>query len=146
MHLRLARLFERPRLEGVQVQQAQFSPNGRWLFYLRSGASDPQIWSLWGIQLDPIRPPQQILEGEVSRALTSQKIHAEEVFSWCGSSRVVVTVDGWLYLIDLREGRPEARRLFELEGEVDYRCDPTGKRLLFSLPSGLWLMDLACSN
>jgi dipeptidyl-peptidase-4 len=115
--LTVERLFEAPDLAGPSLRLARFSPDGRYVSYLRGRDDAPTVYDLWAYDIAAGR----------HRVLVD--------------SRVLVPQEGALSAEE--EARRERQRIAALRGIVEYQWSPDSRALLFPLAGDLYHYDLA---
>ena len=76
--LPLSRLFESPPLEGLALTQVQFSPDQKYVVYLKKDEQPPHHLQLWGVDLDPMSSPRLLLTVRDLTSDTKQELSEEE--------------------------------------------------------------------
>ena len=159
--LSLERITADPPLAGRLPQQAEISPGGRWVSFLRPSQADSEVLELWaqpGAGGEPRKlvaaadllagAEQQLSEAE-KMALERQRITQRGITSyrWCGGddSALLFPLSGDLYLVRLSADGPRAQRLTTTPDapKQDPRCAPDGKSLAYVKDGNLVLLPLA---
>jgi dipeptidyl-peptidase-4 len=147
--LSLERLVADPPLAGRLPRQAEISPGGRWVSFLRPSQADSEVLELWAQPSDGGAPrklvaaadllagaEQKLSEAE-KMALERQRINQRGITSyrWCGSddSTLLFPLSGDLYLVRLGADGPRAQRLTTTPDspKQDPRCAPDGRSLAY---------------
>ena len=125
--LSLERITADPPLAGRLPRQAEISPGGQWVSYLRPSQADSEVLELWAQPAAGGEPrklvaaadllggaAQQLSEGE-KMALERQRISQRGItgYQWCGSDDGVLLfpLSGDLYLVRLAAAGPQAVKL-----------------------------------
>ncbi len=158
--LSLERITSDPPLAGRLPRQAQISPAGRWVSFLRPSVSDSEVLELWAQPSSGGEPrrliaaadllvgtEQKITEAE-KMALERQRIAQRGItsYQWCGQedAALLVPLSGDLYLVHLGGEAPSSQRLTFDAGSPrrDARCSPDGRRVAFVRDGNLWVLEL----
>ncbi|KQV89541.1 alpha/beta fold hydrolase [Pelomonas sp. Root1237] len=158
--LTLERLTADPPLAGRLPRQAEISPGGQWVSFLRPSAADSEVLELWAQPSSGGEPrklvsaadllggaAQKLSEAE-KMALERQRINQRGItgYQWCGSgdSALLFPLSGDLYLVKLSAGGPEAQRLTNTPEapKQDPRCAPDGKTLAYVQGGELMVLPL----
>jgi dipeptidyl-peptidase-4 len=115
--LTVERLFDAPDLQGPQLRQLRFSPDGALATYLRAGNEDPQVYDLWAYDIAAGR--HRMLVDSRILVPSAESLSAEE------------------------EARRERQRTAALRGIVEYHWAPDSRALLFPLGGDLYHYDIA---
>ena len=162
--LSLERITADPPLAGRLPRQAEISPGGRWVSFLRPSAADSEVLELWAQPSDGGEPrklvaaadllggaAQQLSEAE-KMALERQRISQRGItgYQWCGrdDSALLFPLSGELYLVRLGAGGPQAQRLTTSPGspKQDPRCAPDGRSLAYVQGGNLHVLPLGTSG
>lgn len=114
--LTVERLFDNPPLAGTLPTQLKFSPDGRFVAYLKPGADDRERLDLWRVDL---------ASGEHQCWLNARD-----------------RLDAGAVRSDAEKAERERRRLFAT-GITSYHFSPDGSRLLIPLDGAGYLFDTA---
>ncbi len=147
--LTLERLTADPPLAGRLPRQAEISPGGQWVSFLRPSQADSEVLELWAQPSNGGEPrklvaaadllggaAQQLSEAE-KMALERQRINQRGItgYQWCGGddSALLFPLSGDLYLVRLSASGPQAQRLTNTPDapKQDPRCAPDGKTLAY---------------
>lgn len=158
--LTLERLTADPPLAGRLPRQAEISPGGQWVSFLRPSAADSEVLELWAQPAAGGEPrklvsaadllggaAQKLSEAE-KMALERQRINQRGItgYQWCGSddSALLFPLSGDLYLVKLSAGDPEAQRLTNTPEapKQDPRCAPDGRTLAYVQGGELMVLPL----
>ncbi|WP_376696755.1 S9 family peptidase [Wenzhouxiangella sp. EGI_FJ10305] len=114
--LRLERIFSSPDLAGPALRQAELSPAGDRVTFLKAREDDRNLLDLW----------EYHVEDETMRVLVA----ADEVMS------------GEVELSAAEQARRERERIADLRGIVDYRWSADGRFLLFPIGGNIFALDM----
>lgn len=158
--LSLERITADPPLSGRLPRQAQISPGGRWISFLRPAASDSEVLELWAQPSSGGEPRRlvassDLLDGAEQKTTEAEKMALERQritqrgitdYQWCGKDDEVLLLplSGDLYLVRLGGNAPSFQRLSFDAGSPrrDPRCSPDGRRVAFVRDGNLWVLDL----
>jgi dipeptidyl-peptidase-4 len=157
----LERITADPPLAGRLPRQAEVSPGGQWVSFLRPSAADSEVLELWAQPAAGGEPrklvsaadllggaAQKLSEAE-KMALERQRISQRGItgYQWCGSddSALLFPLSGDLYVVRLTAGGPQAQKLALPAGapRQDPRCTPDGKSLAYVQGGDLFVLPLA---
>jgi dipeptidyl-peptidase 4 len=114
--LTIERIFSSPDLAGVSLRQAELSPAGDRVTYVRAREDDRDLMDLW---------EYHIADGENRRLVAADDVVADE-----GE------------LSPEEQARRERARIASLRGIVEYRWSADGRYLLFPLAGNIFLLDM----
>ncbi|HEX7418003.1 MAG TPA: DPP IV N-terminal domain-containing protein, partial [Steroidobacteraceae bacterium] len=158
--LEIARLFAPPDLSGPTLRAPQFSPDGRYLAYLKGRPDNKDRLDLWAFDIRAHRhvrlvdsaslaPQPAVLAAEEAQRRERQRLSAlsgiiEYRFS-PDSRYLLVPLEGDLYLYDLQAAPGAAvRRLTNTPAyETDARFSPKGHFVSYVREQNLYVYDLA---
>ena len=158
--LSLERVFADPPLQGRLPRQAEVSPDGRWVSYLRPSERDSEQLELWAQPAAGGAPrklvgAEQVLGGRALQLSEAERMALERkrisqggitAYQWCGRDgrSLLFPLSGDLYLVRLSEQGPQALRLTQDEQvpEQDPSCSPDGRQLAYVKGGNLWLQPL----
>ncbi len=158
--LTLERVFGDPPLQGRLVRQAEISPDGAWVSYLRPSEADSDQLELWAQPAAGGAPRKLVSAAEVLGGRSQQLTEAERMalerkrisqggitgYQWCGPSgkALLFPLSGDLYLVRLTDQGPKAQRLTSDEQvpEQDPTCSPDGSRIAYVKGGELWVQPL----
>ena len=158
--LTLERVFGDPPLQGRLVRQAEISPDGAWVSYLRPSETDSEQLELWAQPAAGGAPRKLVSAADVLGGRSQQLTEAERMalerkrisqggitgYQWCGPSgkALLFPLSGDLYLVRLGEQGPKAQRLTNDEQvpEQDPSCSPDGSRIAYVKGGELWVQAL----
>lgn len=159
--LSLERIVADPPLAGRLPRQAEISPGGRWVSFLRPSQADSEVLELWAqpsaggeprklvAAADLLAGAEQKLSEAEKMALERQRISQRGITSyrWCGGddSALLFPLSGDLYLVRLSADGPRAQRLTATPDspKQDPRCAPDGKSLAYVEGGNLVRLSLA---
>lgn len=162
--LSLERVFADPPLQGRLTRQAEISPDGAWVSYLRPSQSDSDQLELWAQPVSGGAPRKLVSAAEVLGGRSQQLTEAERMalerkrisqggitsYQWCGPSgkTLLFPLSGDLYLVRLTEQGPKAQRLTSDEQvpEQDPSCSPDGSQVAYVKGGELWVQPLQASG
>src|SRR6056297_1109496 len=114
--LTIERIFGSPDLSGPSLRQAELSPAGDRVTFVRGRDDDRDLMDLW---------EYHIADAETRRLVAADAVLEEEV-----------------ELSDEEKARRERARISSLRGIVEYRWSPDGRFLIFPLGGNVFLLDL----
>ena len=160
----LDRLFSDPPVQGRVPRQAELSPAGHWVGFLRPAVADSEELELWAQPAAGGEPrrlasghellagrKQQLSEAE-KMALERRRIseHGITSWQWCGKDdqRLLFPLGGALWVVQLDAGGAHARALTGATGEParDPRCSPDGRQVAFVRGGNLWVQSLEATD
>lgn len=162
--LTLERITADPPLAGRLPRQAEVSPGGKWVSFLRPSQADSEVLELWAQPVsaegqggEPRKlvaaadllggAAQQLSEAE-KMALERQRISQRGItgYQWCGrdDGTLLFPLSGDLYLVRLTATGPQARKLALPTGapKQDPRCTADGRRLAYVQGGNLFVLPL----
>lgn len=158
--LSLERITADPPLAGRLPRQAEVSPGGQWVSFLRPSQADSEVLELWAqpaaggaprklvAAADLLGGAEQKLSEAEKMALERQRINQRGItgYQWCGSddSALLFPLSGDLYLVRLAADGVRATRL-ALEGgapKLEPRCAPDGRSLAYVQGGNLFVLPL----
>lgn len=158
--LSLERVYSDPPLQGRTTRQAELSPDGTWVSYLRPSMTDSEQLELWAQPTAGGEPRRLVSADEVLGGRRQQLTEAERMalerkrisqggitgYQWCGPDgrTLLFPLSGDLYLVRLTEQGPQAQRLTNDPDvpEQDPTCSPDGSQLAYVKSGNLWLQPL----
>jgi len=159
--LTLERITADPPLAGRLPRQAEVSPGGQWVSFLRPSQADSEVLELWAqpsaggeprklvAAADLLGGAEQKLSEAEKMALERQRITQRGItgYQWCGSddSALLFPLSGDLYLVRLTASGPQALKLplDTSAPKLEPRCAPDGKRLAYVQGGNLFTLPLA---
>jgi dipeptidyl-peptidase-4 len=157
--LTIDRLFAAPNLSGATLMGARFSPDGRYVAYLKGKTDARDTFDLWAFDLKERR--HRLLVDSAGLETAGVALSAEEVarrerqrtsafsgiveFSFSSDGRqVLVPLGGDLYLCELGADGAAVRRLTRTEAyETDARFSPRGRYVSFIRDANLVVLEVA---
>lgn len=162
--LTLERITADPPLAGRLPRQAEISPGGRWVSFLRPSQADSEVLELWALPAAGGEPrklvaaadllggaAQKLSEAE-KMALERQRISQRGItgYQWCGGGddALLFPLSGSLYLVRLTAGGPQAQKLPLGDGapRLDPRCTADGRQLAYVQGGNLFVLPLAAGG
>lgn len=162
--LTLERITADPPLAGRLPRQAEISPGGQWVSFLRPSAADSEVLELWAqpaaggeprrlvAAADLLGGAEQKLSEAEKMALERQRISQRGItgYQWCGSDdrALLFPLSGDLYLVRLGASGPQAQRLTNTPDapKQDPRCAPDGQSLAYVQGGNLFVLPLAAGS
>lgn len=166
--LSLERITADPPLAGRLPRQAEISPGGQWVSFLRPSAADSEVLELWAqpaaggeprklvAAADLLGGAAQKLSEAEKMALERQRISQRGItgYQWCGGddSALLFPLSGDLYLVRLgangQDVQVRAQRLTRTPDapKQDPRCAPDGKSLAYVQGGNLYVLPLAAGS
>jgi dipeptidyl-peptidase-4 len=160
--LSLARLQQDPPLAGRQPIGVKFSPDGKWLAFLKGSEKDSKVLDLWGVLLsekgakpkrlvrtvDLVAADRIELSEEERMANERKRIRHRGITSyhWCGRSgrHLLFPLSGYLFLVDLQsKATQRVRRLGPKGPKLNVQCSPKGTFISYVTAGELFTIDVA---
>lgn len=150
-----------PPLAGRLPRQAEVSPGGQWVSFLRPSQADSEVLELWAqpaaggeprklvAAADLLGGAAQKLSEAEKMALERQRINQRGItgYQWCGQDdqALLFPLSGDLYLVHLGAHGPEPQRLTHSPDapKQDPRCTPDGRNLAYVQGGNLFVLPLA---
>ncbi|GIX17310.1 MAG: peptidase S9 [Rhodothalassiaceae bacterium] len=155
--LTVERLESSPSLNGPSLAAVRFSPDGKFVSYLKGKSEDFRVQDLWVYDIAKgthrLLVDSRALLGGASEQLSEvekarrerQRIAASGIveYQWApDASALLFPLNGDLYLYELGDGK--LRRLTETEAfETDPKFSPDGRYVAFVRERNLFVIDLA---
>ena len=156
-NISLERIVNDPPLQGSLPRQAEISPGGGWVSYLRPSAQDSDQLELWAQPASGGAPRKLAAAADLLGGRTQQLSEAERMalerkritqggitsYHWCGEGdqALVFPLSGDLYL--MRLGQPAQRLTFDENApKQDPVCSPDGRQIAYVKDGNLWLQSL----
>lgn len=159
--LTLERIVGDPPLQGRLPRQAEISPGGAWVSFLRPSAEDSEQLELWAQPTGGGAPRKLAAAADLLGGRSQQLSEAERMalerkriaqggitsYQWCGDAdqALLLPLSGDLYLLRLGQaGAPGVKRLTfdEAVPEQDPVCSPDGRQLAYVKDGHLWVLPL----
>ncbi|MBW8848390.1 MAG: DPP IV N-terminal domain-containing protein, partial [Burkholderiales bacterium] len=166
--LTLERITADPPLAGRLPRQAEVSPGGQWVSFLRPSQADSEVLELWAqpssggeprrlvSAADLLGGAEQKLSEAEKMALERQRINQRGItgYQWCGGddSALLFPLSGDLYLVRLGVGgqdlKIQAQRITHEPDapKLEPRCTPDGKSLAYVQNGNLFVLPLAAGG
>jgi dipeptidyl-peptidase-4 len=162
--LSLERVFADPPLDGRRPLQAQPSPGGHWVSFLKPSVADSEVLELWGQPLPSGEPRRlvsstDLLAGKEQKLTEAEKMALERKrisqrgitsYAWCGDDdrALLFPLSGDLYVARLTDHGPQARRLtFDDDvPEQNPACDAAGTKVAYVKNGNVVVQDLATNK
>ena len=159
--LSLERLTADPPLAGRLPRQAEISPGGHWVSFLRPSQADSEVLELWAqpasggeprrlvAAADLLGGAEQKLSEAEKMALERKRISQRGItsYQWCGGDdgALLFPLSGDLYVVRLTATGPQAQKLPLDAGapKLEPRCAPDGKALAYVQGGNLFVLPLA---
>lgn len=154
--LTIERVFDAPSLSGPSAQGVQFSPDGKFISYLKPKKEKSGVLDLWAVPIaggepfilidaDSLSSPNaELSEAEKARR-ERQRISSRGIvsYSWAAQGRyIMVPLDGDIYLYEV--GTKKISKLTDtIEGEIDAKLSVDAKILYYVRENTLYMMDVA---
>ncbi len=147
-----------PSLNGPTPRGLRFAPDGRSISYLQGKSDDPNRLHVWTTSVDGGAPvlvvdadtlapsPATLSEAEKARRERQRVREAGVVeYSWDeAGERILVPLDGDLYLAEARPNAPAPRQITDTSAyEIDARVSPGGRYASFVRENTLYAYDTA---
>jgi dipeptidyl-peptidase-4 len=158
--LSLERITADPPLAGRLPRQAEISPGGQWVSFLRPAQADSEVLELWAQPAGGGAPRRLVAAADLLGGATQQLSEAERMalerqrisqrgitgYQWCGGddSALLFPLSGDLYLVRLTATGPQPLKLPLPAGapKQDPRCAPDGKSLAYVQGGNLFVLPL----
>ncbi|RFF27087.1 MULTISPECIES: S9 family peptidase [unclassified Wenzhouxiangella] len=114
--LRLERIFSSPDLAGPTLRQAELSPSGDRVTFLKGSEDDRNLLDLW---------EYHVADDTMRVLVAADEVMSEET-----------------ELSAAEQARRERERIADLRGIVDYRWSADGRFLLFPIGGNIFLLDM----
>ena len=157
----LDRLFSDPPVQGRIPRQAELSPAGNWVGFLRPAAADSEELELWAQPAAGGAPrrlvsSRELLAGRAQQLSEAEKMalerrriseHGITSWQWCGKDdrHLLFPLGGALWVVALDADGAHARPLPGATSDAarDPRCSPDGRQVAFVRGGNLWVQSLA---
>ncbi|PZP35095.1 MAG: hypothetical protein DI603_04215 [Roseateles depolymerans] len=161
----LERLTSDPPLAGRQPRQAEVSPGGHWVSFLRPSAADSDVLELWAQPAGGGEPRRLVAAADLLGGAAQQTTEAERMalerqrisqrgitgYQWCGSddSALLFPLSGDLYLVRLSgqgaDLKVQSQRLTHDASapKQEPRCAPDGRSLAYVQKGDLYVLPLS---
>lgn len=161
----LERLTSDPPLAGRQPRQAEVSPAGHWVSFLRPSAADSEVLELWAQPAGGGEPRRLVAAADLLGGAEQQTTEAERMalerqrisqrgitsYQWCGGddSALLFPLSGNLYLVRLSgQGNDLKVQSQQLTHDAsapkqEPRCAPDGRSLAYVQRGDLYVLPLS---
>ncbi|MGY6555821.1 MAG: alpha/beta fold hydrolase [Wenzhouxiangella sp.] len=156
--LSIERLFASPELSGPSLRQAELSPAGDRVTFIRARDEDRDLLDLWEYHIADgetriLVAADAVLadEGELSPEEQARRERARIAglrgiveYRWSGDGRFLIfPLGGNIYLLDLAADEAEVRQITDSEAfDIDPQVSPDGRFVAFVRERNLWLADI----
>lgn len=158
--LSLERLTADPPLAGRLPRQAEISPGGHWVSFLRPSQADSEVLELWAQPAAGGEPRRLVAAADLLGGAEPQLSEVEKMalerkrisqrgitsYQWCGGDdgTLLFPLSGELYIVRLTAAGPQARKLALDAGapKLEPRCAPDGKALAYVQGGNLFVLPL----
>lgn len=156
--LSLERIFSSPDLAGPTLRQAQLSPAGDRVTFLRAREDDALLLDLWEYHLadeqtrrlvaaDALMPVDvELSEEEKARRERARIANLRGIvdYRWAQDGRhLLFPIGGQIFLLDLEDEHGQVRQLTRGEDhDLDPQISPDGKHVAFVRNRELWLVNV----
>ncbi|MEE4295534.1 MAG: S9 family peptidase [Wenzhouxiangella sp.] len=156
--LTIERIFASPDLSGPSLRQAELSPAGDRVTFLRGGETNRDRLDLWEYHIAEQRTRVLVAADDIlidERELSSAEEARRErarisgfsgivEYRWSSDGRFLLfPLNGDIFMLDLAADDDEVRQVTNSEAaEIDPRVSPNGKFVAFVRDRNLWLVDL----
>jgi dipeptidyl-peptidase-4 len=157
--LTVQRIFSAPDLTGPRLREPKFSPDGRYLTFLRGKPTNQDRLDLWAFDTRSgesrllvdsqafISGPERLSPEEEARRERQRTASLRGIVEYEFSSdgtKLLVPIGGDLFVYDLKAPKNPVRRLTDTEAyETDARFSPRGRYVSFIRDQNLYIVDLA---
>ena len=156
--LTIERIFSSPDLSGPSLRQAELSPAGDRVTFIRARDEDRDLLDLWEYHIadDSTRllvAADTVVadEGELAADERARRERARIAglrgiveYRWSGDGRFLIfPLGGNIYLLDLSAEAPEVRQVTDAEAfDIDPQVSPDGRYVAFVRERNLWLAEI----
>ena len=156
--LTIERIFDSPDLSGPSLRQAELSPAGDRVTFIRARDDDRDLLDLWEYHLEDDTTRLLVAadavvaeEGELSAEEQARRERARIAgfrgiveYRWSGDGRFLLfPLAGNIFILDLSEETPEVRQITDDEAfDIDPQVSPDGRHVAFVRERNLWLADI----
>ena len=155
--LTLERIFGDPDINGAALLALKFSPDGKYVSYLKSALGNFEQLNLWVYEIETgkeallvdaesLLSPDRVLSHEEKARRERRRITQSGIVEYYWSPKaeaILFPIDGNLYLYALAASTPLQQLTDSSTFETDIRFSPDGKKLSFVRDQNLFVMDLA---
>ncbi|HMA97964.1 MAG TPA: DPP IV N-terminal domain-containing protein, partial [Wenzhouxiangella sp.] len=156
--LTIERIFASPDLSGPSLRQAQLSPDGERVTFLRGSDENRDQLDLWEYHIGDdetrILLSADSIVGQEAGLSSEEKARRERArisgfsgiveYRWSSDGRFLLfPLDGDVFLLDVNDESGQVRRITSNEKpEIDPRISPDGRFMAFVRDRNLWVMNL----
>lgn len=156
--LSIERIFASPELSGPTLRQAELSPAGDRVTFIRARDEDRDLLDLWEFHIADeetriLVAADAVLadEGELSPEEQARRERARVAglrgiveYRWSGDGRFLIfPLGGNIYLLDLAADESEVRQVTDSESfDIDPQVSPDGRYVAFVRERNLWLAEI----
>jgi|GEM_PF-4730425 len=156
--LTIERIFASPDLSGPSLRQAELSPAGDRVTFIRARDEDRDLLDLWEYHIADEETRILVAadavvaeEGELSAEEQARRERARIAglrgiveYRWSGDGRFLIfPLGGNIYVLDLSADNPEVRQVTEApEFDIDPQVSPDGRYVAFVRERNLWLAEI----
>jgi dipeptidyl-peptidase 4 len=163
--LTLERIYAEPALAGKKPIGVSFSPDGKWLAFLKGSETDSEVLDLWALPLGQQNPIPILLiatenlvsadrielSEEERMALERKRVRHRGItsYDWCGKSgdALLFPLSGNLYYVGIQElnagGKAQVKKLTDKSAaRLDARCSPKGSYVSFIESGDIYAIDV----
>lgn len=156
--LTIERIFASPDLSGPSLRQAELSPAGDRVTFLRAREDDRDLLDLWEYHIDLAETRVLVAadtvlgdEGELSPEEQARRERARIAglrgiveYRWSGDGRFLIfPLGGNIFLLDLADDQPEVRQITDSDAfDIDPQVSPDGRYVAFVRERNLWLAEI----
>ena len=160
--LTIERIFASPDLSGPSLRQAELSPAGDRVTFLRAREQDRDLLDLWEYHIADEETRILVAadavvaeEGELSAEEQARRERARIAglrgiveYRWSRDGRFLIfPLGGNIYLLDLSAEDPEVRQVTEAaEFDIDPQVSPDGRYVAFVRERNLWLAEIGTGS
>ncbi|MEE4639488.1 MAG: S9 family peptidase [Wenzhouxiangella sp.] len=156
--LTIERIFSSPDLAGPSLRQAELSPAGDRVTFLRAGEQDRDRLDLWEYHIEDdetrlLVAAEDVVaeEGELSSEEQARRERARIAgvrgiveYRWSEDGRFLIfPLDGDIFVLDLDSEERRVRQVTRSEAaDIDPRISPDGRHVAFVRERNLWVTEL----
>ena len=157
--LTIERIFASPDLAGPSLRQAELSPAGDRVTFIRARDDDRDLLDLWEYHIADDQTRILVAadavvadEGELSAEEQARRERARIAglrgiveYRWSGDGRFLIfPLGGNIFVLDLSEAEPIVRQVTDSDAfDIDPQVSPDGRFVAFVRERNLWLAEIA---